>query len=80
MLTEKKSLIRFWIALIAGIITVIASLIIMRKIGKMSTGTPKAVEVADAIRVGAYAFLKRQYTTIIIIRSVLIAIAHATKR
>lgn len=69
--TTFQSPLVFWIAPIAGIIAIIASLIIMRKIGKMSTGAPKAVEVADAIRVGAYAFLKRQYTTIIIITTVL---------
>jgi K(+)-stimulated pyrophosphate-energized sodium pump len=69
--TTVQSPLVFWIAPIAGIIAIIASLIIMRKIGKMSTGAPKAVEVADAIRVGAYAFLKRQYTTIIIITTVL---------
>ncbi|MGF3522223.1 MAG: sodium-translocating pyrophosphatase [Candidatus Bathyarchaeia archaeon] len=61
----------FWIAPIAGFAAIIASLIIMRKIGKMSTGSPKAVEVADAIRVGAYAFLKRQYKTIAVITAVL---------
>jgi K(+)-stimulated pyrophosphate-energized sodium pump len=50
----------------------------MTKIKRMSQGDPKAVEVASAIRVGAYAFLKRQYTTIAVITAivfVLIAIA-----
>jgi K(+)-stimulated pyrophosphate-energized sodium pump len=42
----------------------------MRRIGRMSPGAPKAVEVANAIREGAYAFLKRQYTTIIIITAI----------
>ena len=60
----------FWIAPIAGIIAIAASLFLMRKIGRMSPGSPKAVEVADAIRVGAYAFLKRQYKTIAIITAV----------
>ncbi len=57
----------FWLAPIAGVIAVIASLLLMRKIGKMSPGGPKAVEVANAIREGAYAFLKRQYRTIAMI-------------
>ena len=39
----------------------------MRHIGKMSPGGPKAQEVGNAIREGAYAFLKRQYKTIAII-------------
>jgi K(+)-stimulated pyrophosphate-energized sodium pump len=42
----------------------------MRYIGKMSPGGPKAQEVGSAIREGAYAFLKRQYTTIAIITAV----------
>jgi K(+)-stimulated pyrophosphate-energized sodium pump len=57
----------FWIAPIAGVIAVIASLLLMRHISKMSPGGPKAVEVGNAIREGAYAFLKRQYKTIAII-------------
>jgi K(+)-stimulated pyrophosphate-energized sodium pump len=39
----------------------------MRHIGRMSAGGPKAQEVGNAIREGAYAFLKRQYKTIAII-------------
>ena len=54
----------FWIAPIAGFIAVLASLLLMRHIGKMSPGGPKAQEVGNAIREGAYAFLKRQYKTI----------------
>ena len=69
-LTFNSPLI-FWLAPIAGVIAIIASLLLMRKIGKMSQGGPKAVEVAQAIRVGAYAFLKRQYKTIAIITAVI---------
>ena len=60
----------FWIAPIAGVIAIIASLLLMRHIGKMSPGGPKAQEVGNAIREGAYAFLKRQYKTIAIITAV----------
>ena len=60
----------FWIAPIAGVIALLASLLLMRHIGKMSPGGPKAQEVGNAIREGAYAFLKRQYTTIAIITAV----------
>ena len=60
----------FWLAPIAGVIALIASLLLMRKISKMSPGGPKAQEVGNAIREGAYAFLKRQYTTIAVITAV----------
>jgi K(+)-stimulated pyrophosphate-energized sodium pump len=68
----------FWIAPIAGVIAILASLLLMRKIGKMSPGSPKAVEVGNAIRQGAYAFLRRQYKTIggiIVVLFVLLAVA-----
>jgi K(+)-stimulated pyrophosphate-energized sodium pump len=61
----------FWIAPIAGVLAVVVSLFLMQRIGKMSQGGPKAVEVGEAIRVGAYAFLKRQYKTIAGITAVL---------
>jgi len=64
----------FLLAPIAGVIAILASLLLMRKIGKMDPGSKKAQEVASAIRVGAYAFLKRQYTTISIITVVIFAL------
>ncbi len=60
----------FWIAPIAGVLAVIVSLVLMYKIGKMDPGSPKSVEVGNAIREGAYAFLKRQYTTIAVIAAI----------
>ncbi|MDR1992604.1 MAG: sodium-translocating pyrophosphatase [Nitrososphaerota archaeon] len=68
----------FWIAPIAGIIALIVSLLLMHKINKMEAGSPKAIQVGNAIREGAYAFLKRQYKTIsviIVVLFVLIAVA-----
>src|SRR5208337_3180208 len=64
---SSVSTLVFWIAPIAGVIAVLASLLLMRHIGRMSAGGAKAQEVGAAIREGAYAFLKRQYTTIAII-------------
>lgn len=68
------SSIIFWLAPISGLISVAAALLLWRRIGKMSPGAPKAVEVANAIREGAYAFLKRQYKTIGIITVVVFAL------
>ena len=64
----------FWIAPIAGIIAVVASLLLMYRIGKMNPGGPKTIEVGNAIREGAYAFLKRQYKTIAIITVIIFAL------
>ena len=64
----------FWLAPVAGVVAIITSLLLMRKITKMSPGGPKAVEVGEAIRVGAYAFLKRQYKTIAYITAILFVI------
>jgi K(+)-stimulated pyrophosphate-energized sodium pump len=61
----------FWIAPVAGVIAVLVSLLLMRRISKMSPGGPKVVEVGEAIRVGAYAFLKRQYKTIAAMTAIL---------
>jgi hypothetical protein len=47
---STNSPVVFWIAPIAGIIAVVASLLLMYRIGKMSPGGPKTVEVGNAIR------------------------------
>ncbi|HVP22415.1 MAG TPA: sodium-translocating pyrophosphatase [Conexivisphaerales archaeon] len=61
----------FWLAPASGVLAIVVSLLLMIRIGRMDQGSPKAIEVASAIRVGAYAFLKTQYTTIGIITAVL---------
>ncbi|MGD6808843.1 MAG: sodium-translocating pyrophosphatase [Candidatus Bathyarchaeia archaeon] len=76
--SSQLTQLAFLLAPVAGIIAILASFLLMRKIGKMDAGSQKAQEVAQAIRIGAYAFLKRQYQTISVITAVifvLIAIA-----
>jgi K(+)-stimulated pyrophosphate-energized sodium pump len=54
----------FWIVPTAGVITVIFALLLIRNVMKRPTGTPKMKEIGDIIFQGAWAFLKRQYSTI----------------
>jgi len=49
---------------VAGVITVLFAIILARNVLKRPTGTPKMKEIGDIIFQGAWAFLKRQYTTI----------------
>jgi K(+)-stimulated pyrophosphate-energized sodium pump len=56
----------FWIVPIAGVLTIVFALFLIRNVMKRSTGTPKMKEIGDIIFQGAWAFLKRQYTTIAI--------------
>jgi len=63
----------FWIVPIAGVLTVIFAIALARNVLSRPTGTPKMKEIGDIIFQGAWAFLKRQYSTIAIF-SVVIAI------
>jgi K(+)-stimulated pyrophosphate-energized sodium pump len=56
----------FWVVPAAGVITVIFAIMLARNVLKRPTGTPKMKEIGDIIFQGAWAFLKRQYTTITI--------------
>ncbi len=53
-----------WIVPIAGIAAVLFALFLARDVLSRDTGTQAMVDVADTIREGADAFVKRQYTTI----------------
>ena len=61
------------LALGSGIVSIIVALLVAWRVNKRPRGNPKMNEIADAIRTGAYAFLKRQYKTIAII-GVIIAV------
>jgi K(+)-stimulated pyrophosphate-energized sodium pump len=63
----------FWIVPVSGVLTVIFAIVLARNVLKRPTGTPKMKEIGDIIFQGAWAFLKRQYTTIAMY-SVVIAI------
>ena len=54
----------YWIIPIAGIIAVLFAMYLARDVLSRDTGTQAMVDVADTIREGADAFVKRQYTTI----------------
>ena len=54
----------FWIVPIAGVLTVVFAILLAMNVMKRPTGTPKMKEIGDIIFQGAWAFLKRQYSTI----------------
>jgi K(+)-stimulated pyrophosphate-energized sodium pump len=63
----------FWLVPVAALITVIFAILLARNVLRRDAGTPKMKEIGDMIFEGAWAFLKRQYSTIGIL-SLVIAI------
>jgi K(+)-stimulated pyrophosphate-energized sodium pump len=63
----------FWVVPIAGVITVLFAIYLATSVLRRDSGTPKMKEIGDMIFEGAWAFLKRQYSTIAIM-SVVVAI------
>jgi K(+)-stimulated pyrophosphate-energized sodium pump len=53
-----------WIALLVGVVALVAAGMLARAVIASDTGTPEMRAISDAIREGAEAFLRRQYTTI----------------
>jgi K(+)-stimulated pyrophosphate-energized sodium pump len=54
----------FWLVPVAGLVTVIFAILLARNVLRRDPGTPKMKEIGDMIFEGAWAFLKRQYSTI----------------
>jgi K(+)-stimulated pyrophosphate-energized sodium pump len=57
----------FWVVPVAGVITIIFAIWLAVGILRRSPGTKEMQQVGDMIYEGAWAFLKRQYSTIGII-------------
>src|ERR1044071_516834 len=56
-----------WLPVVAGAIAVIYGIVTTQRLMAMSQGSAKMQEIAQAIREGADAYLKRQYQTIAIV-------------
>ena len=63
-----------YLIIFTGIIAVFYSYLLSKQILKASPGNAKMQEIAEAIQIGAKAYLKRQYTTIAIVGVVVLAI------
>ncbi len=60
-----------WLPIVITIIAIIYAFWLRSKIMEQSRGTPSMIEVSDAIKEGSIAFLKKQYSTIFIIGTLL---------
>lgn len=66
------------ISLLSGFLAVAYGLLLIYKILSLPAGTKDMLDIADAIAEGARAFLRREYTTVAIIASVIIVVLYFT--
>jgi len=66
-----------WIALGVGFLSLIAAVVFARNVLANESGTPEMRLISDAIREGAEAFMKRQYSAIAIIAVVIAVVLYA---
>src|SRR5271154_4305263 len=66
-----------WIALAVGFLSLLAAVVFARNVLANETGTPEMRLISDAIREGAEAFMKRQYSAIAILAVVIAVILYA---
>src|SRR5580658_10470793 len=65
--TVSSDSLYLWIALAVGVLGLVAAFFFARSVLGSDSGTPEMQRISDAIRQGAEAFMKRQYSTIAMI-------------
>ena len=63
-----------YLIIFTGVIAVAYSYLLSSQILNSSAGNTKMQEIAEAIQIGAKAYLKRQYTTIALVGVIVLAI------
>ena len=74
---DSSGNIFLWIALAVGFLSLIAAVVFARNVLANESGTPEMRLISDAIREGAEAFMKRQYSAIAILAVVIAVILYA---
>ena len=64
-----------WLIVLAGLLSIVYAVITYQGLMKADAGTARMQEISAAVREGAAAYLKRQYTTIAIVGAVIFVIA-----
>ena len=67
-----------WLAAAAAVLAIAIGFILVRSVMASDQGTPKMIEIAEAIQEGAWAYLKRQFKTIGLILIPLVIIVFIT--
>ena len=63
-----------YLIIFIGLLAVVYSYLLSTQILSSSTGNSKMQDIAQAIQIGAKAYLKRQYTTIAVVGLIVLAI------
>src|SRR5271163_1995130 len=74
---DASGSIFLWIALAVGLLSLVAAVVFARNVLANDAGTPEMRTISDAIREGAEAFMKRQYSSIAIIAVVIAVVLYA---
>ncbi|MAF12126.1 sodium-translocating pyrophosphatase [Candidatus Poribacteria bacterium] len=64
----------WWIAPIGSVVALLFAYIFFRSVVSKDEGTPEMIEIAQAVREGAMAYLKRQYKVVAVIFAVLFVV------
>ncbi len=71
--------VALFVTLLIAVAGLLYALMLMRQVKAADNGTPKMQQIADAVREGANAYLKRQLTTVSILIAVLVVVLFVTK-
>jgi K(+)-stimulated pyrophosphate-energized sodium pump len=61
----------WWLGLVAAIVALIFAYIFSRQVSKVPEGTPEMIEIAQAVREGAWAYLRQQYRVVAFVFAIL---------
>src|SRR5512138_3081166 len=64
-----------WLIVVCGVLSIVYGIVTTRTLLAADAGTTRMQEISGAVREGAIAYLKRQYTTIAIVGVVILVVA-----